>query len=70
MRDITAIVAVSLLVSAGGLQAQQSPSIQSGQRVRVTAPDCDLRKQTANLQGWRGDTLELGMVNCPLVLST
>lgn len=66
MRAVNSIVIISLLVFVGGLQAQQSLPIQSGQRVRVTAPDCDLRKQTANLDGWRGDTLELGMGNCSL----
>jgi hypothetical protein len=66
MRAVVPLVAVSMLLTVGGLNAQQSRAIPSGQRVRVTAPDCDLRKQRANLDGWRGDTLVLGMVYCPL----
>jgi len=50
---------VGLLVSVTSLSAQQAPHVEVGSRVRVTAIDLGLEKQSATFQGLRGDTLDL-----------
>ena len=49
--------------------AAQEP-LASGSRVRVTAPECELRGQAATLQALRADTLVLKNTECPLASVT
>ncbi len=63
---LPAVLAVGLLVPLASLEGQ----LQSGQRVRVTAPDCGLDRQPATFQAFDNDTLVLGPMKCPLVSVT
>ncbi len=63
---LPAVLAVGLLVPLASLEGQ----LQSGQRVRVTAPDCGLDRQPATFQAFDADTLVLGPMKCPLVSET
>ena len=65
MHVLSCILAISLVVSTTNLFAQQSP-IQSGARVRVTAPDCGLDGRATTVEGLRGDTLMLDTSDCPV----
>ena len=65
MRGFTFVLAASLIVPPSTLFGQQPP-LEPGARVLVTAPDCGLRKQPTTLEAWGGDTLVLGMTECPL----
>jgi hypothetical protein len=44
MRAITSVLSLSVLVPFTSLQAQEPPTIEPGERVRVTAPDFGLQK--------------------------
>ena len=63
---LPAVLAVGLLVPLASLEGQ----LQSGQRVRVTAPDCGLDRQPATFQAFDNDTLVLGPMKCPLASVT
>ena len=45
-------------------------SLASGSRVRVTAPECELRGQAATFRALRADTLVLETTQCPLASVT
>ena len=49
--------------------AAQEPLV-SGSRVRVTAPECELRGQEATFRALRADTLVLETTECPLASVT
>ena len=59
MRTVISLTVGLLLVAVTSLLAQQAPPVEVGSRVRVTAIDLGLEKQSASLQGLRGDTLDL-----------
>ena len=63
---LLAVIAVGLLVPLANLEGQ----LQSGQRVRVTAPDCGVDNQSLTFEALRSDTLVLDTMNCPLVSVT
>ncbi len=66
MRTLTSVIIILLLVSVGGLQAQQSQSIQSGQRVRITAPGCGMHQRVTAFEEFGGRKLLLTTATCPL----
>ena len=52
------------------MAAQESLPVEPGVRVRVTAPECELRGQAATFRALRADTLVLGTTECPLASVT
>ena len=62
MHTVISLTIGLLLVSVTSLSARQAPPVEVGSRVRVTAIDLGLEKQSASLQGLRGDTLDLFVV--------
>ena len=69
-RPTLSLATVSLLIHFTVLTAQEPPPIEVGQRVRVTAPDCGVRKQLTTSEAFRGDTLILDTTECPLASVT
>ena len=55
----TTLFAVSLLVPFASISAQVPTQFEPGQRVRVTAPDCGVRRQTTTVEVLRGDSFAL-----------
>lgn len=65
-------VAIALICIFGGPPTEmvaQEP-LPQGARVRVTAPDCELRGQAKTYQAFRGDMLVFLTTECPLVSVT
>ncbi len=52
------------------MAAQESLPVEPGVRVRVTAPECELRGQAATFRALRADTLVLETTECPLASVT
>ena len=59
-----------LICFFGGVSTEMAAqeSLASGSRVRVTAPDCELRGRATTFQAVRADTLVLATTECPLAL--
>ena len=66
--DIT-FVLICIFVGAPTEMVAQEP-LASGSRVRVTAPECELRGQAATFRALRADTLVLRTTECPLASVT
>ena len=62
-------VLICIFVGTPTEMAAQEP-LASGSRVRVTAPECELRGQAATFRALRADTLVLGTAECPLASVT
>ena len=61
-----------LICIFGGVPSEMAAqeSLASGSRVRVTAPECELRGQEATFRALRADTLILETTECPLASVT
>ncbi len=57
VRPITFLVAVLAATPLSTVNAQDSPQVKPGDRVRVTAPYLGIRKQAGRFETRRGDTL-------------
>jgi hypothetical protein len=57
MSTVTSLLAISLLVPLTTLPAQQSPPIERGSRIRVTAPSMGADKLVGTCMATGGDTL-------------
>ena len=66
MRAVTSLVAVLLPVAVSGLQSQQAMPIQSGQRVRITAPECGIQRWVTAFEEFDSGTLVMPTGSCPL----
>ena len=51
------LVVVSVLLTVGSIHAQQSLPIRSGQRVRITAPECGTPRRVATFEEIRNGAL-------------
>ncbi len=56
--------------AATEIGAQEPFVFEPGVRLRVTAPDCELRGQATGFQALRADTLVLEITECPLASVT
>lgn len=63
---VTSLLPLPLLVPLASLSAQAPLSLEPGARVRITAPDCGVEKQTATLEALQGGMLVLDGADCPL----
>ena len=59
MRCFAAALPVLLFAPLSTLSAQDLPTIEPGERVRVMAPDCGVGIGFGRFETWRGDTLGL-----------
>jgi hypothetical protein len=62
-------VLICIFVGTPTEMVAQEP-LASGSRVRVTAPECELRGQAATFRALRADTLVLDTTECPLASVT
>ena len=68
--SITFVLICILGGAPTGMAAQESLPVEPGERVRVTAPECELRGQEATFRALRADTLVLETTECPLASVT
>jgi hypothetical protein len=69
MRPVAVLTAFLALAPFTSVIAQEPPPVQSGARVRVTAPRLGMSKQPATFQAIRGDTLVVladSTLHCPV----
>ena len=64
------IVIAALAVASCADHAAQDLPLEPGRRLRVSAPECGVRKQVTTSEAFRGDTLIPDATACPLASVT